>query len=145
MSLNKILADFRAEKLKEDEAFRLRTKKYMRESKEREDYARNLLRGKLVNARVENYVTWLKGYLGNGNLPTHSYDYPMSRVIDEFFFATNDFEISPLFGAKSISIIVPEKVKFLGGELGHNQIYLMDEYKNIGGFVPVYLDIAFKE
>lgn len=107
-------------------------------------FANTLLEGKISSAKKEDYIIWLEGYVKDGNLPTHSYNYPMSRVIDDFFVARDDFEMSPLYGADSISVIVPEGIRFLGGELGHNNLYFMEGHKNKGGFVPVYSDISFK-
>ena len=141
MNVSKIIGRFRYDKFKEELKRINESTEYELEEKKRYTRFNELTRNKLVGARIEDYVAWLEGYIKNGNLPTHSNDYPMSRVIGEFFIATNDIEISALYGTSAINIIVPEKVKFLGGELGHNNIYLLDGYKHLGYFVPLYSDI----
>jgi hypothetical protein len=95
---------------------------------------------KLRHATPEDYAAWLLGYLLKGGKPTHYYDYDMPR--DEFYVAEEDFETAPLHGADSINIIVPGDVNWKGGELGHCNLYLMKDFKNIGGDVPVYKDVV---
>lgn len=104
-----------------------------------------LFKGKIHSTTIDDYKKWLKGYLQNGGIPTHSYDYPITRVIDGWYIANANFSILPLFGSNSISVIVPNRVTFRGENLGHNQLYLMDGYINIGNFVPIYNDIHFSD
>lgn len=94
----------------------------------------------LKEASVEDYKKWLKGYIQQGGKITHVYDYNMPK---EFYIATKDFEMYPLFGANSINVIVPRNVKFLGGDLGHCNLYFEDGYRNEGNLVPIYKDIKF--
>jgi len=95
-------------------------------------------------ATREDYVEWLKGHMANGGEPTHVYDYPISRKIKEFGVAHVNLRMpKPLYGANSLSIIFEPGVEFLGGSLGHSQLYFMDGFRNVGGFVPVYNDIKF--
>jgi len=113
------------------------------EHQKRIKQADGLLKGKLRQARVEDYKNWLAGFLEKGSKPTHCYEYPMERGLDEWKVAFNDFQISPLFGTESLQIIIPSGIKFLGGELGHNNLYFMDGFSHIGGWAPVYSDIHF--
>lgn len=107
------------------------------------DEVMSKLEGKLVPATKLDYNRWLGGYMESGKKPTHFYDYPMGRSLNEYYLATKDFEMGPLYGAKAINIIVPDGVKFLGGEIGHCNIYLMEGSKAIGSFVPVFQDTSF--
>ena len=90
-------------------------------------------------ATRDDYKRWLIGYLRSGGEPTHYYDYKFPER--EFYVAVMDFRIQPLYGAFSFSIIVPKGIRFLGGELGHINLFLMDGFRNIGGWVPVYEDM----
>jgi hypothetical protein len=93
--------------------------------------------GKILRRATENdYIAWLVGYIRNGGRPTHYYDYKMP--LDNFYVAQEDFIMIPLYGSLSINVIVPENVNFLGGELGHCNIYLMKDFKTLGGWIPVY-------
>ncbi|MDY6966736.1 MAG: hypothetical protein SVM80_12370 [Halobacteriota archaeon] len=98
-----------------------------------------VLKQNLRRATEVDYVEWLFGYIQNGGKPTHYYDYELPRR--DFYVATQDFEIRPLYGSSSVSIIVPKNINFLGGELGNNKIYLLKGYECLGGWVPVYKDI----
>lgn len=105
--------------------------------------ADKLFMGKLRQARVKDYKDWLAGFLEKGNKPTHCYDYPMERGLDEWKIALVDFQIVPLFGTDSLQIIVPKGIKFLGGKLGHTNLYFMDGFSCLGGWIPIYSDIHF--
>ena len=61
----------------------------------------------------------------------------------KFYVATQDFEMIELYGATAMEIIIPENIRFLGGELGHSNLYFMKDYKNVGGWIPFYEDIIF--
>ena len=92
----------------------------------------------LRKAKVSDYVRWIDGYISSGGEPTHSYDY---KFPDDFYVAKKDFKTIGLCGALAIHIIVPAGIKYLGGDRGHCNIYLMEGYKNIGSFVPIYSNI----
>lgn len=102
----------------------------------------------LINCRpatVEDYEVWLAGYLSLGNLPTHVYDYVMPE--EEFYIAMQDFELPALYGALSISIIVPDSIKVKYTD-SHNNLYFMRGFTSIGfhnqlTFVPIYSDVKF--
>ena len=101
---------------------------------------------KLRPATINEYIDWLIGYLKKGGEITHSYDYPMTRVLEEWFVVEKDFTIRPLYGARSVNLIVPHGVKFLGKkkDLGHSNLYFEDEFKTLNDTfdeIPVYCDI----
>lgn len=131
---------FKQQKLAEDVGYKAQMKHIIMETQKLEKEAIAMLKGKIVPATKEDYEIWLSGYIGNGKEPTHYYDYPMTRVLDSFFLAIDHFEIGPLYGSSSINILVPESVEFLGGKLGHTNLYMFKDYKNKGIWVPVYED-----
>jgi len=107
--------------------------------------AMSLLEGKIVPARPKDYRKWLKGFVAKGGKITNVYDYPISSDLSDWFVAHRAFEISPLFGASSINIIAQEGVELLGGELGHNEIYFLDNYEHMGSNVPTYTDMKLED
>jgi len=113
------------------------------EHQKRVKRADGLFKGKLRQASIEDYRNWLAGFLEKGGKLTHCYEYLIERGLDDWKVALKDFQISPLFGTESLNIIVPSGIKFLGGELGHNNLYLMDDFSCIGSWVPIYSDIHF--
>ena|SRR3989344_345505 len=104
------------------------------------------LEGRVRQATREDYQEWLRGFLQKGGEITHVYEYPMSEVLNSWLVAVQDFTLFPLHGARSLQIIVPEGIKFLGdeSELGHSAIYFMEGFrKSQGAIVPIYNDIRF--
>ena len=102
----------------------------------------------LRKATSRDYSLWLNGYLSIGNSATHTYDYPMSEH-DNWFVATKNFSISPMYGSMSVNIIVPENIELLEGDLGypnlgHSRLYFMKDFKVSGMlFVPIYSDTFY--
>lgn len=141
--LNSLLGKARIAEKKSHDAFRTKIAKYEKERNERVKKADELFMGRLRPARVEDYKNWLAGFLAMDNKPTHCYNYPLERGMEDWKVALADFQIVPLFGADSLNIIVPKGIRFLGGELGHNNLYLMDGFSCLGGWVPIYSDIHF--
>lgn len=93
-------------------------------------------------ATVTEYVTWLQSHLAAGGRITHAYDYPMAR--QQFVTATRDFVTDGECGAQALSIVVPTGVRHLGGRLGHNNLYVIDEGKaSDPNLVPVFSDHEF--
>jgi len=92
----------------------------------------------LKKANPIHYSKWLEGFIENGGEPTHSYNYPMP---DSWYVATRDFETFYLCGSSAIHIIVPENINWLGGYLGHCNLYFMKDYIHKGSWVPIYSDI----
>lgn len=141
--LNSILEETRVAEGKRHADFMARVAKDEEERNKRIEKADKLSRGKLRQAKVKDYKIWLAGFLGKGGEPTNCYDYPMERGMEDWKITYSDFQIVLLFGADSLNIIVPKGIKFLGGELGHSNLYLMDDFSCMGGWVPVYSDIHF--
>lgn len=92
----------------------------------------------LRRAKPNDYLKWLTGYLQKGGEISHVYLYNMP---DRFYVATGDFDMQPLlYGAQSVSIIIPENIKFNGGNLGHCELYFMKDFTT-NGIVPLFNDI----
>jgi hypothetical protein len=137
-SYNQVLDDIRRE-----EKFRQIEWEKMRLERDRQASslmakARENLFPCLREATVSEYQSWLAGFIKNGGRPTHCYQYPMPS---SFKVAKRDFETISLFGSQSVEIIVPVGVNFFDDGLGHCNLYLMNGFKVIGGWVPVYSDI----
>ena len=130
-------------KRRERGSFKDREKAFVLEHEERLEETNKLFRGKLRQAKVKDYKNWLAGFLEKGGKPTHCYDYPLEGGMEDWKTACSDFRIIPLFGADSLNIIVPKGIEFLGGELGHNNLYFMDGFSCLDGWVPIYSDIHF--
>ena len=141
--LNALLEEGRIKEKKEHDAYMRQHDSILEEMRASVKKAQELLRWKVRQAKVWDYKEWLAGYLEKGKKPTHYYNYPMKRSLDEWRVALHDFEIVPLFGANALCIIVAKGVKCKGGELGHSHLYFMDDFSQVGDFVPVYSDIAF--
>lgn len=113
-----------------------------REHREREKGHRELMlrfaseiRPHIKPAHSHEYDAWLAGYLKQGGEIGHVYDYPFPS---EFYIAKSDFTLFPLYGASSISIIVPEGVEVHIEGTGHCNLYYMEEYRHKGSWVPAY-------
>jgi hypothetical protein len=134
---------------------RERYKKEIQQQRDREQYeeceyarererilvVRNEILKSLRPASTHDYVVFLKAYIASGASPSHYYSYKMPR--DSIFVAKDQFTLHPLYGAHSMSIIVPKNVDcFCYNARGHNTIYFEDG-KLIGHFVPVYSDTLF--
>ena len=93
-------------------------------------------------ATLDEYLTWLRAWLDAGHQPTHAYDYPWSRW--RWLTATGDFRLGGECGADAVQILVQPGVQHVGGELGHNRLYLLDGTDQRGDFVPVFSDPVFE-
>ena len=92
-------------------------------------------------ADPEEYRRWLAGYLDNGGEITHKYDYDLP---DDCYYAYRDLVVPKLYGSTSVSIIIPFGVNVEYGDLGHNNLYFMDGFRQVGDFVPVYTNTNIK-
>lgn len=90
-------------------------------------------------ATVEDYRKWLSGFVAKGGVPTHFYDYPIGRSLDDWLVVEADFELLPLYGSRSLNIIVAKEAKFKGGNPGHTELYFIDGFTT-NGSVPFYSD-----
>lgn len=95
-------------------------------------------RATLRRASKFDYIKWLEDYLDryNGGNVTHFYDYPLPT--EQFFVATKDIVITPLYGANAINIIVPKGINVTGAR-GHNNVfsYNSEDLR----FVPAYSNL----
>ena len=117
--------------------------KFKRDTNKQQQRFNSLTKNKLVPATKKNYMEWLAGFLDKDGDITNSYDYDMQ--LDNWVVATNDFKISPLFGSMHYNIIVPTGIVFRGGAEGHTNLYFMDKFSCIGGWVPIYNDTKLDE
>lgn len=92
--------------------------------------------GHAHRATPHEYGRWLARYLATGRQPTHFYDYPMSR--GSFYTLDRSVDLTPLFGANHLCLIVPAGMT-AHGEPGHTNLFLMD-YPEMARHVPVYTD-----
>lgn len=96
-------------------------------------------------ARGFDYERWLLPYLDGGGAISHyyGYEYPTSRFV---VFTGRELTVTPLFGAASRQIIVPESCQYnvAGSELGHNTVYYWAGGVPLvhGNFIPAYSDIG---
>jgi hypothetical protein len=105
---------------------------------ERELFGRNI-RPNLRVARPEDYARWLRGFMEAGGSPSHTFDY---RMPSDFYVAVSSFDLPAYYGAGSIHVIVPQNVKVTFGDIGHNSLYLMENFDHVGSWIPVYSDIV---
>ena len=88
----------------------------------------------LRRAKPSDYKKWLYGFLENGGVISNHFNYDMS---DNFYIAKKSFDMHPLFGSLSISIIVPKGI-IVTGNPGHGSLFFMDGFTKIGSYVPCY-------
>ena len=92
-------------------------------------------------APIGLYVDWLRGYIAAGGKPTHCYDYHYSS---RFYVAKGDFTTGGECGAFARDVLVPEGVRHLGGDLGHNKLFFFDGFQTpTPRWVPIYCDTEF--
>jgi hypothetical protein len=94
-------------------------------------------------ASVQEYINWLDGYVKHGGKITHKYNYSFSNA--QFETATKSFALaSPgLYGSAARNIIVPRSIKAKMYDMGHCNLYFMDDFKLIGFWVPIYKEGVF--
>lgn len=104
-----------------------------------------LLHHKMRIATKNDYSTWLCGFMNGGGKISHVYDHKMNYKtnLKSWFVVESDFEISPLYGAYSLNLIVQKGVKLIRGDRGHSNLYFMDDFSISGKFIPIYIDIEF--
>lgn len=76
-------------------------------------------------ATFEDYLRWARVYTrqkGKFNRYIHG---PWDNKGGRFVVAIQDFTLKGGYGLHSLSIIIPETVKYLGGEVGHCNLYSM--------------------
>lgn len=138
MDTTKVIGDFKKEEIEKDKRQDAEMRRWRKESDKRSAIAGQWKR-KLRPATIIDYVRWLEGYIGAGNRPTHYYQYKFPE--NDFFVAESDFTVTPLYGSCAVQIIVPEGVRVESSNTGHINVYHMDGFKCVGGWIPVYKDI----
>jgi hypothetical protein len=109
---------------------------YYENYEETEDAKRRELKNEFRKASLHDYTNWLIGFWAKGGKNTHIYDYLIP--ISDWYVAKKDFMVLPLYGSNSIEIIVPEGINFLGGELGHNNLFFEDGFRASDSWIPFY-------
>lgn len=135
-----VIQQVRSREAEAQRQWKLRRKKNDEESQERIEQAQSLMFPCLRPATVEDYRTWLEGYIKAGKEPTHSYDYLFPKHM--FYVATHDFSTVSLYGSQSVSIIIPRGISVdLSRGKGHTDLFYMDGFKTGGTWVPIYSDL----
>lgn len=93
------------------------------------DLAREDLLKTLKPSQKWEYEAWLTGFLRGGGKVTHFYDYPWPG---RTYTALSDLTPVPLYGARSLDIIVPEGIIVHPGQTGHCNVYIMDRFRYQG-------------
>ena len=103
-------------------------------------------------ASLDQYVTWLRGYVKHGEKPAHFYDYPFSRAGFRYAATPLTVDSDYEYGSSSRNIIVAagvttERTKPAGPFNGwaHTKLYFMHGYRTNDSIVPVYSDPEFDE
>ncbi len=104
-------------------------------------------------ATSAEYSFWVTGWVKQGGqLQTDwFYDRPMDS---DWYVAYGDLLVPALYGALAVNIIIPEGIKDLGGDTGHNNLFLVVNGQYLGrGFhdrrarfdvrVPIFSDTVF--
>lgn len=94
----------------------------------------------LQPAPLSIYIDWLRTHLSEGCQPTHGYDYPYPA--DWFLLATAPFTTGDERGVHARNILVASGIQHVGGDLGHNQLFLFDEGP-LPTVIPIYSNPEF--
>lgn len=104
------------------------------EARCREDYeagARARMIEGLRPATAQDYTRWLRLFIGNGGIPHHFFDYPLSG---DWYVADNPdrpLVVEPLYGSDAVHLIIAEGVTVAGGRgHGHNELFYPDGTSN---------------
>lgn len=92
----------------------------------------------LIPASPRDYTKWLDKFLLEGGDISHIYDYPIGRW--DFYVATKDIILTPLYGAKSLNIIVPIGINVDNIDCGHINVFYTDEKNSASSIVPCFSD-----
>ncbi len=107
------------------------------------------MRGHFRPATLDQYIEWLRGFLGQDGKPTHSYRYRFQTDARRFLYVPDGvFTLYHETGSAARVVIVADGAQKnpLGG-LGQNVVMFMDGFWLLSNppFVPVYSDPAFLE
>ncbi|RJO62633.1 MAG: hypothetical protein C4542_03025 [Dehalococcoidia bacterium] len=129
--------DHRIQIAQEHREWQERERQWDKDHKERADAFKSNILPHLRPATVNDYRKWIVGFISNGGTVTHHYDYDMP---DDVYIALDSFEITPLYGASSINVIVPAGIE-VNGDAGHSNLYFMDGFKARGSWIPAYNNV----
>lgn len=117
-----------------------KSRQFWEDSKSRAKAKRMYLAPSRYALRQE-YEKWLYEWLVSGGEITHIYNYPFPA--DRFTIVQEDTNCRPKYGSRSENLIIPPSCKFLGGKLGHNEIYYYEHGipAQVGGTIPLYSNI----
>jgi len=94
---------------------------------------------------ISEYADWLIEYEKKRGKITHEYDYPMTEVASSWFVAEDDFSLTQSHRPRSLNIIVPIGIRYLGRteDLGNVALYFEDNYTILGksSVIPSYSDV----
>lgn len=138
-NLNEKLKEVRAEQELRNREHEQAHKRWEREYRERQRLFNVQVRPHLRRAKPKDYRAWLEGWVEAGGEISHYYDYSLPS---DFYVATSDLKLPPLYGASSISVIVPPGITITFEEgLGHSNLYFMDGFDHEGYCVPAYSNL----
>lgn len=132
--MRKELDELRKRKEESDRDWDAKQRRHETEYRERMSEFDVKVRPHLHPASANDFKRWLKGFLDNGGVPRHMYDYPRDRT----YVAHESFEMVPMFGASSLDIIAMKGVK-ITGQKGHCNIFYMDNFV-CDGTVSIHID-----
>lgn len=96
--------------------------------------AKTIMMKDMVKAEKRECNLWLEGHVKAGNLVAHS-----GFDIEDFYVATKDFTMTPLYGAESIKILVPTDVLVKDSEnIGDNELYYFKNYTAVNVSILSY-------
>lgn len=138
---NQKLKSFIEAENKKDRAYKVRMKKRNDESNKISLLREEFIYENLSKATAHDYIEWLKGYINNGNTPTHNYDYKIKN--QDFYIAYSDFTLDiNLCGSHSLNIILAKGVNANIKQYGHCNFFYMDDFK-CSSIVPVFTNTIF--
>jgi hypothetical protein len=70
---------------------------------------------------------------------SHFYHYPMN---ESFQLVTRDAVLHSGWGSAKLDFIVPSGINVTIGQMGHGNIYFLQDFRHRGSYVPLYEDVA---
>lgn len=127
------LEQARAKARRDSAEFEQRNREMMSQAEKDREHRERYILPNLRPASAAEYSRWLRGYLENGGTLGNYSDSPMTGI----YVAVRHFDLPPLCGASSISVIVPEGV-IVDRQPGfsHNSVFWMDGFRYDGTFSP---------
>jgi len=140
-SASEILNDFARFQLEKDAIARKRLEAECAEREKDAEEKKYILMARSRPATVSDYKEWLDGFVLRGGRPTHYYDYCFNGWNFIVVLGKEKIWIPDLCGSNSRNIILQAHTKCRHENIGHNNVYFMADFSQIGGWVPVYKDM----